>query len=132
VAKAVAFVLARHLRSIAPTASRMPIRPAGQCGGARGHGLTVARSRPCLGHAAKRPLFPLAQWADLVARPAPKQAQGSRYQHGPFTSSNLGHVIGVDRFVCACVSARGTGAILAVAASRLRGGGQRLAPSLSL
>ena len=55
------------------------------------------------------------QWADLVKRSRSKQLQPEEYSTGTFTLSNLG-MFGVDRFDA--ILPPGTGAILAVAASR--------------
>ncbi len=55
------------------------------------------------------------QWADLVARSRSKQLKPEEYTTGTFTLSNLG-MFGVDRFDA--ILPPGTGAILAVAASR--------------
>ena len=55
------------------------------------------------------------QWADLVKRSRSKQLQPGEYSTGTFTLSNLG-MFGVDRFDA--ILPPGTGAILAVAASR--------------
>jgi len=54
-------------------------------------------------------------WADLVARSRTKQLKPDEYSTGTFTLSNLG-MFGVDRFDA--ILPPGTGAILAVAASR--------------
>ncbi len=55
------------------------------------------------------------QWSDLVKRSRTKQLQPEEYSSGTFTLSNLG-MFGVDRFDA--ILPPGTGAILAVAASR--------------
>ena len=61
-------------------------------------------------------LFELSrQWKDLVKRSRSKQLQPDEYSTGTFTLSNLG-MFGVDRFDA--ILPPGTGAILAVAASR--------------
>ena len=56
-----------------------------------------------------------AKWTDLVKRSRSKQLQPEEYSTGTFTLSNLG-MFGVDRFDA--ILPPGTGAILAVAASR--------------
>ena len=64
----------------------------------------------------KNDLFELSkQWADLVKRSRSKQLQPHEYNSGTFTLSNLG-MFGVDRFDA--ILPPGTGAILAVAASK--------------
>ncbi len=55
------------------------------------------------------------QWSDLVKRSRSKQLKPEEYSTGTFTLSNLG-MFGVDRFDA--ILPPGTGAILAVAASR--------------
>ncbi len=71
---------------------------------------------PVLKNPDKTGLFDLSkQWADLVKRSRQKQLQPDEYSTGTFTVSNLG-MFGVDRFDA--VLPPGTGAILAVAASR--------------
>ncbi len=55
------------------------------------------------------------QWKDLVSRSRTKQLQPEEYSTGTFTLSNLG-MFGVDRFDA--ILPPGTGAILAIAASR--------------
>jgi pyruvate dehydrogenase E2 component (dihydrolipoamide acetyltransferase) len=55
------------------------------------------------------------QWGELVKRSRSKQLQPEEYSTGTFTLSNLG-MFGVDRFDA--ILPPGTGAILAVAASR--------------
>ena len=71
---------------------------------------------PVLQNADKTDLFALSnQWADLVKRSRTKQLQPAEYSSGTFTLSNLG-MFGVDRFDA--ILPPGTGAILAVAASR--------------
>ncbi len=71
---------------------------------------------PVLASADKTDIYSLARnWADLVARARTKQLQPEEYSTGTFTLSNLG-MFGVDRFDA--ILPPGTGAILAVAASR--------------
>jgi pyruvate dehydrogenase E2 component (dihydrolipoamide acetyltransferase) len=71
---------------------------------------------PVLASADQTDIYELArQWADLVARARSKQLQPDEYSTGTFTLSNLG-MFGVDRFDA--ILPPGTGAILAVAASR--------------
>ena len=71
---------------------------------------------PVLQNANKINLFELStKWADLVSRSRSKQLQPEEYSTGTFTLSNLG-MYGVDRFDA--ILPPGTGAILAVAASR--------------
>ena len=71
---------------------------------------------PVLANADKTDLYSLSRnWADLVARSRSKQLQPEEYSTGTFTLSNLG-MFGVDRFDA--ILPPGTGAILAVAASR--------------
>ncbi|MCX5925932.1 MAG: dihydrolipoamide acetyltransferase family protein [Cyanobium sp. LacPavin_0920_WC12_MAG_63_22] len=71
---------------------------------------------PVLANADKTDIYAMARnWADLVARARSKQLQPEEYRTGTFTLSNLG-MFGVDRFDA--ILPPGTGAILAVAASR--------------
>jgi pyruvate dehydrogenase E2 component (dihydrolipoamide acetyltransferase) len=71
---------------------------------------------PVLANADTTDLYSMARnWADLVARSRTKQLQPEEYSTGTFTLSNLG-MYGVDRFDA--ILPPGTGAILAVAASR--------------
>ena len=71
---------------------------------------------PVLANADTTDLYSMARnWADLVARSRTKQLQPEEYTTGTFTLSNLG-MFGVDRFDA--ILPPGTGAILAVAASR--------------
>ena len=71
---------------------------------------------PVLANADKTDIYAMARnWADLVARARSKQLQPEEYSTGTFTLSNLG-MLGVDRFDA--ILPPGTGAILAVAASR--------------
>ncbi|MEB3271817.1 MAG: dihydrolipoamide acetyltransferase family protein [Synechococcus sp.] len=71
---------------------------------------------PVLARADQTDLYSLARnWADLVNRARSKQLKPEEYSTGTFTLSNLG-MFGVDRFDA--ILPPGTGAILAVAASR--------------
>lgn len=71
---------------------------------------------PVLQSADRTDLYELSrQWGDLVKRSRSKQLQPDEYSTGTFTLSNLG-MFGVDRFDA--ILPPGTGAILAVAASR--------------
>ena len=71
---------------------------------------------PVLRNADRTDLYELSrQWGDLVKRSRSKQLQPEEYSTGTFTLSNLG-MFGVDRFDA--ILPPGTGAILAVAASR--------------
>ena len=71
---------------------------------------------PVLKNAFETDLFELSrQWRDLVKRSRSKQLEPDEYSSGTFTLSNLG-MFGVDRFDA--ILPPGTGAILAVAASK--------------
>jgi len=71
---------------------------------------------PVLSNADSLGLLELSnKWKDLVKRSRSKQLQPEEYSTGTFTLSNLG-MFGVDRFDA--ILPPGTGAILAVAASR--------------
>jgi pyruvate dehydrogenase E2 component (dihydrolipoamide acetyltransferase) len=71
---------------------------------------------PVLAQADRTDLYTLSRtWADLVTRARSKQLKPEEYSTGTFTLSNLG-MFGVDRFDA--ILPPGTGAILAVAASR--------------
>jgi pyruvate dehydrogenase E2 component (dihydrolipoamide acetyltransferase) len=71
---------------------------------------------PVLAQADRTDLYSLSRnWADLVSRARSKQLKPEEYSTGTFTLSNLG-MFGVDRFDA--ILPPGTGAILAVAASR--------------
>lgn len=71
---------------------------------------------PVLANADKTDIYSMARnWSDLVARARGKQLKPEEYSTGTFTLSNLG-MFGVDRFDA--ILPPGTGAILAVAASR--------------
>jgi pyruvate dehydrogenase E2 component (dihydrolipoamide acetyltransferase) len=117
-AKAVAVTLARHPQVNAATSAdgRAMTYPA-----AVNVAVAVAMDdggliTPVLANADKTDIYSLARaWADLVARARNKQLQPDEYSTGTFTLSNLG-MFGVDRFDA--ILPPGTGAILAVAASR--------------
>ena len=71
---------------------------------------------PVLRDAERTDLYSLSRtWTELVKRARGKQLQPEDYSGGTFTLSNLG-MFGVDRF--SAILPPGTGAILAVAASR--------------
>ncbi len=73
---------------------------------------------PVLANADKTDIYSLGrQWQSLVERARTKQLQPQEYNSGTFTISNLG-MYGVDRFDA--ILPPGTGAILAVGASRPR------------
>jgi pyruvate dehydrogenase E2 component (dihydrolipoamide acetyltransferase) len=117
-AKAVGVVLARHPQVNAattadgaamtyPAAVNVAVAVAMEDGGL---------ITPVLTSADKTDIYSLARnWADLVSRARSKQLQPEEYSTGTFTISNLG-MFGVDRFDA--ILPPGTGAILAVAASR--------------
>ncbi len=117
-AKAVAVTLARHPQVNAatsadgsamayPAAVNVAVAVAMEDGGL---------ITPVLAGADKTDIYSMARnWADLVARARSKQLQPDEYSTGTFTLSNLG-MFGVDRFDA--ILPPGTGAILAVAASR--------------
>jgi pyruvate dehydrogenase E2 component (dihydrolipoamide acetyltransferase) len=117
-AKAVAVTLARHPQVNAatsadgsamayPAAVNVAVAVAMEDGGL---------ITPVLAGADQTDIYSLARsWADLVARARSKQLQPEEYSTGTFTLSNLG-MFGVDRFDA--ILPPGTGAILAVAASR--------------
>jgi len=117
-AKAVAVTLARHPQVNAatsadgsamayPAAVNVAVAVAMEDGGL---------ITPVLASADQTDIYALARnWADLVARARTKQLQPEEYSTGTFTLSNLG-MFGVDRFDA--ILPPGTGAILAVAASR--------------
>ncbi|MEI8250209.1 MAG: dihydrolipoamide acetyltransferase family protein [Synechococcus sp. ELA057] len=117
-AKAVAVTLARHPQVNAatsadgsamayPAAVNVAVAVAMEDGGL---------ITPVLASADRTDIYELArQWADLVARARSKQLKPEEYSTGTFTLSNLG-MFGVDRFDA--ILPPGTGAILAVAASR--------------
>jgi pyruvate dehydrogenase E2 component (dihydrolipoamide acetyltransferase) len=117
-AKAVAVTLARHPQVNAATSAdgtAMAYPPAVNVAVAvamEDGGLIT----PVLANADKTDIYSMARtWADLVARARSKQLQPEEYSTGTFTLSNLG-MFGVDRFDA--ILPPGTGAILAVAASR--------------
>ena len=117
-AKAVGVVLARHPQVNAatsadgsamsfPAAVNVAVAVAMEDGGL---------ITPVLANADTIDIYSMARtWADLVARARGKQLQPEEYSTGTFTLSNLG-MFGVDRFDA--ILPPGTGAILAVAASR--------------
>ncbi|UPH89836.1 dihydrolipoamide acetyltransferase family protein [Synechococcus sp. NB0720_010] len=117
-AKAVGVVLARHPQVNAATSAdgSAMVYPA-----AVNVAVAVAMEdggliTPVLANADKTDIHSLARnWADLVSRARSKQLQPEEYSTGTFTLSNLG-MFGVDRFDA--ILPPGTGAILAVAASR--------------
>ncbi len=115
-AKAVAVALARHPQVNAATSPAGMAYPA-----AINVAVAVAMDdggliTPVLANADKTDLYSLSRnWADLVARSRSKQLKPEEYSTGSFTLSNLG-MFGVDRFDA--ILPPGTGAILAVAASR--------------
>ncbi len=115
-AKAVAITLARHPQVNAATT------PAGMAYPADVNvAIAVAMEdggliTPVLRNADRTDLYEMSrQWKDLVKRSRSKQLQPEEYSSGTFTLSNLG-MFGVDRFDA--ILPPGTGAILAVAASR--------------
>jgi pyruvate dehydrogenase E2 component (dihydrolipoamide acetyltransferase) len=115
-AKAVAVTLARHPQVNAATSAAGMAYPASV-----NVAVAVAMDdggliTPVLANADKTDLYSLSRnWADLVARSRTKQLKPEEYSTGTFTLSNLG-MFGVDRFDA--ILPPGTGAILAVAASR--------------
>ena len=115
-AKAVAVTLARHPQvNAATTVSGMsyPAEVNVAVAVAMEDGGLIT---PVLRNADRTDLYELSrQWGDLVKRSRSKQLQPEEYSTGTFTLSNLG-MFGVDRFDA--ILPPGTGAILAVAASR--------------
>ncbi|KEF42887.1 MAG: branched-chain alpha-keto acid dehydrogenase subunit E2 [Cyanobium sp. CACIAM 14] len=115
-AKAVAVTLARHPQVNAAASDTAMTYPAGV-----NVAVAVAMDdggliTPVLAAADRTDLYSLSRtWADLVARSRSKQLKPEEYSTGTFTLSNLG-MFGVDRFDA--ILPPGTGAILAVAASR--------------
>ena len=115
-AKAVAVTLARHPQVNAATTAAGMAYPADV-----NVAVAVAMEdggliTPVLRKADRTDLYEMSrQWADLVKRSRSKQLQPEEYSTGTFTLSNLG-MFGVDRFDA--ILPPGTGAILAVAASR--------------
>ena len=116
-AKAVAVTLSRHPQVNAATTSAGMAYPSDI-----NVAVAVAMEdggliTPVLRGADRIDLYELSrQWKDLVKRSRSKQLQPEEYSTGTFTLSNLG-MFGVDRFDA--ILPPGTGAILAVAASRL-------------
>ena len=115
-AKAVAVTLARHPQVNAATTAAGMSYPAEV-----NVAVAVAMEdggliTPVLRQADRTDLYEMSrQWADLVKRSRSKQLLPEEYSTGTFTLSNLG-MYGVDRFDA--ILPPGTGAILAVAASR--------------
>jgi pyruvate dehydrogenase E2 component (dihydrolipoamide acetyltransferase) len=115
-AKAVGVVLARHPQVNAATVGDAMAYPE-----AVNVAVAVAMEdggliTPVLANADRTDLYALSRsWADLVSRARSKQLKPEEYSTGTFTLSNLG-MFGVDRFDA--ILPPGTGAILAVAASR--------------
>ena len=115
-AKAVALTLARHPQVNAATSEAGMAYPS-----AVNVAVAVAMEdggliTPVLANADQSDLYSISrQWADLVKRSRAKQLKPEEYSTGTFTLSNLG-MFGVDRFDA--ILPPGTGAILAVAASR--------------
>ena len=115
-AKAAAVTLARHPQVNAATTEVGMAYPA-----AINVAIAVAMEdggliTPVLAAADRTDLYSLSRsWADLVERARAKQLKPDEYSTGTFTLSNLG-MFGVDRFDA--ILPPGTGAILAVAASR--------------
>ena len=115
-AKAVAVTLARHPQVNAATTAAGMTYPAEV-----NVAVAVAMEdggliTPVLRQADRTDLYEMSrQWKDLVSRSRSKQLQPEEYSTGTFTLSNLG-MFGVDRFDA--ILPPGTGAILAVAASR--------------
>ena len=115
-AKAVAVTLARHPQVNAATTAAGMTYPAEV-----NVAIAVAMEdggliTPVLRNADRTDLYEMSrQWKDLVKRSRSKQLQPEEYSTGTFTLSNLG-MFGVDRFDA--ILPPGTGAILAVAASR--------------
>jgi len=115
-AKAVAVILARHPQVNAATTAAGMAYPADV-----NVAVAVAMEdggliTPVLRNADRTDLYEMSrQWGDLVKRSRSKQLQPEEYSTGTFTLSNLG-MFGVDRFDA--ILPPGTGAILAVAASR--------------
>ena len=115
-AKAVAVTLSRHPQVNAATTSAGMAYPSDI-----NVAVAVAMEdggliTPVLRGADRIDLYELSrQWKDLVKRSRSKQLQPEEYSTGTFTLSNLG-MFGVDRFDA--ILPPGTGAILAVAASR--------------
>jgi pyruvate dehydrogenase E2 component (dihydrolipoamide acetyltransferase) len=115
-AKAVGVTLARHPQvnaAASETAMTYPQRVNVAVAVAMEDGGLIT---PVLADADRIDLYSLSRnWADLVSRARSKQLKPDEYSTGTFTLSNLG-MFGVDRFDA--ILPPGTGAILAVAASR--------------
>ena len=115
-AKAVGVVLARHPQvnaATSPAGMAYPLSVNVAVAVAMDDGGLIT---PVLANADKTELYSLSRnWSDLVARSRTKQLKPEEYSTGTFTLSNLG-MFGVDRFDA--ILPPGTGAILAVAASR--------------
>ena len=115
-AKAVGVTLARHPQvnaAASETAMTYPQRVNVAVAVAMEDGGLIT---PVLADADRTDLYSLSRnWADLVSRARSKQLKPEEYSTGTFTLSNLG-MFGVDRFDA--ILPPGTGAILAVAASR--------------
>jgi pyruvate dehydrogenase E2 component (dihydrolipoamide acetyltransferase) len=115
-AKAVGVVLARHPQvnaATSPAGMAYPVSVNVAIAVAMDDGGLIT---PVLANADKTDLYSLSRnWSDLVARSRTKQLKPEEYSTGTFTLSNLG-MFGVDRFDA--ILPPGTGAILAVAASR--------------
>jgi len=115
-AKAVGMVLARHPQvnaATSPAGMAYPVAVNVAVAVAMDDGGLIT---PVLANADTTDLYSLSRnWADLVARSRTKQLKPEEYSTGTFTLSNLG-MFGVDRFDA--ILPPGTGAILAVAASR--------------
>ena len=115
-AKAVAVTLARHPQVNAATTAAGMAYPADV-----NVAVAVAMEdggliTPVLRNADRTDLYEMSrQWGDLVKRSRSKQLQPEEYSTSTFTLSNLG-MFGVDHFDA--ILPPGTGAILAVAASR--------------
>ncbi|GCE65051.1 2-oxo acid dehydrogenase subunit E2 [cyanobiont of Ornithocercus magnificus] len=114
--KAVASTLTRHVQVNAATAVQGMAYPSDinvAVAVAMADGGLIT---PVLRNADRTDLYEMSrQWRDLVKRSRNKQLQPEEYSTGTFTLSNLG-MFGVDRFDA--ILPPGTGAILAVAASR--------------
>ena len=114
-AKAVAVTLARHPQVNAATTAAGMAYPA-DVNVAVAVAMDGGLITPVLRNADRTDLYEMSrQWGDLVKRSRSKQLQPEEYSTGTFTLSNLG-MFGVDRFDA--ILPPGTGAILAVAASR--------------
>ena len=115
-AKAVAVTLARHPQVNAATTPAGMAYPADVNVAVAVDMEDGGLITPVLRNADRIDLYEMSrQWGDLVKRSRSKQLQPEEYSTGTFTLSNLG-MFGVDRFDA--ILPPGTGAILAVAASR--------------